>query len=81
MTLFEDTLKNHPLTLAGIGVIVLAAPSLFPSLRPQWAFAMKEGAKLLLEANGEAEADLIESLSEFRGPASHSGGLRAPRHT
>ncbi len=63
MSLVERALKN-PGPVVGVGLLVLAFPTLFPSLRPQWAFAVKAGAKLFFEAEADAEGDLIDHLAE-----------------
>ncbi|MGH1574237.1 hypothetical protein ACRAWG_30845 [Methylobacterium sp. P31] len=60
----DDLLKGNPITAIGIGAAVVAVPVLFPSLRPQWAAAVKGGTKLFLEAEGGAEGDIIDGLAE-----------------
>ncbi len=60
----EELLKGNPITAIGIGAAVVAVPVLFPSLRPQWAAAVKGGTKLFLEAEGGAEGDIIDGLAE-----------------
>jgi hypothetical protein len=63
MAALENVLENNLPTFLGVG-LVLAIPMAFPSLRPQWAAAIKTGVKLYLEASDEAEGDLIDSLAE-----------------
>ncbi len=60
---FEDVLKNHPVELLGVGAL-LAAPLASPSIRPQWTAAAKEIVKLFLEAEFDAQGDLIDALAE-----------------
>lgn len=63
MALLDDIVKGNPVTAIGIGAAVIAVPVLFPSLRPQWAVAMKGAAKLFLDAEDGAEGDIIDSLA------------------
>src|SRR5262245_12401757 len=58
----EDFLKAHPLQLIGVGVLGLAVPIFFPSLRPQLAALLKAGAKLALEAEFDADDALADRL-------------------
>ena len=64
MALVDDLLKGNPVAALGLGAAALAVPILFPSVRPQWAAAVKGGAKIFLEAEGGAEGDIIDNLAE-----------------
>jgi hypothetical protein len=57
--------KPNLVTLAGLGVLSLALPSLLPQLRPAAVSAIKAGLTLFTESEAEAEAELIESLVAF----------------
>src|SRR5262249_43411878 len=57
-----DILKADSVPLVGLGVLGLALPFLFPALRPQFAFLVKSGAKLFLEAELGAEGALADRL-------------------
>ncbi|RTL85994.1 MAG: hypothetical protein EKK29_10800 [Hyphomicrobiales bacterium] len=63
MAAVEDLFKSNLPIALGLGLTV-ALPAIFPSLRPRWSAAIKTGVKLYLEASGEAEVDLIDSLAE-----------------
>jgi hypothetical protein len=63
-----DVIRKHPLTAAGlaaIAVTALAPQSRGPgSKRPPWANWVKAGATLCLEAQGEAEAEIVARLAQ-----------------
>lgn len=65
MALLEDAFKGRPLVVAGLGLLALALPLGIPSLRKRWVAALGEGVKLYLEASGEAEIELMDTLAEF----------------
>jgi hypothetical protein len=72
-----DVLKSDSVPLVGLGVLGLALPFLFPALRPQFAFLVKSGAKLFLEAELGAEGALADRLVDaaidgLMGASSHS---------
>jgi len=62
MPTLNDLLKVDSLPLAGLGLLAVAAPFLFPALRPQLATILKSGIKLFLEAELGAEAALTDRL-------------------
>lgn len=64
MPMLEDALKANPVMLVGVGVLALALPVAFPSLRPQFAAVLKSGVSLFFEAEAGAEGDIIEKLAE-----------------
>ena len=64
MALIEDVLKKNPVPVVGLAVAALAFPFMFPSLRPQWAALVKSGVKLFFEAEGGAEATIIDRIAE-----------------
>jgi hypothetical protein len=63
MAAMEDVVKNNLPIVLGLG-LTFAVPVVFPSLRPQWAAAIKTGLKIYLEAGAEVESDLVDSLAE-----------------
>ncbi|MEZ0167806.1 hypothetical protein [Microvirga sp. TS319] len=64
MAFVENILKTHPGPILGLGLVALAVPVVLPSLRPQWATAVKAGAKLFFDAEGGAEGDIISHIAE-----------------
>ncbi len=53
-----------PKSILGLSLAIVALPFAFPSVRPLWATAVKGGVKLYLEASGEAENEMIDTLVE-----------------
>lgn len=64
MAFVEDVLKQNSGPAIGLGLIAMALPVVFPSLRPALANAVKAGAQLYFEAEGGAEADIIAIIAE-----------------
>jgi hypothetical protein len=64
VALSEDFWKADPFQLIGVGLIGVAAPILFPTLRPQFVALLKAGAKLALEAEFDADDALADRLVE-----------------
>jgi hypothetical protein len=62
--LSKDFLKADPLLLFGVGLMGIAAPIFFPTLRPQFVALLKAGAKLALEAEFDADDALADQLVE-----------------
>jgi hypothetical protein len=62
--LSKDFLKADPILLIGVGLIGIAAPIFFPTLRPQFVALLKAAAKLTLEAEFEADDALADRLVE-----------------
>ena len=78
MTL-EDLTKPNLVLLLGLGALSVAVPKMLPEMRPTVKSAIKFGLALFSESEGEAEADLIQSLvaatlaqiqKELSGPGS-----------
>jgi hypothetical protein len=58
----EDLAKPNLVTLLGLGLAAVVLPEFVPSLRPALKSAVKIGIDLLAESQGEAEAELMQSL-------------------
>jgi hypothetical protein len=59
----DDLLKPNLVTLLGLGIVAAALPEFVPSMRPVLKSAVKIGISLIAESQGEAEAELIQSLA------------------
>ena len=64
MALTDDVLKLGAVPALAVGAVALAIPVLFPSMRRQWAVALKAGASVFFEAEGGAEGVIIDKLAE-----------------
>lgn len=62
--LVDDLLKGNILFAVGIGAAALVLPKLLPALSPPLRTAVKNGLHLFVEAESEAEGDIIERLAE-----------------
>src|SRR5438045_9703144 len=58
----EDLTKSNLVTVPGLGLLTVAATELVPSLRPALKSAIKVGLAILIEAQEEAEVELIDVL-------------------
>ena len=58
----EDLTKSNLVTVPGLGLLTVAATELVPSLRPALKSAIKVGLAILIEAQEEAEVELIRAL-------------------
>jgi hypothetical protein len=59
----EDAIRKHPFTAVGLAAIAIT--TLIPrSKRPTWAKGVKAAAQLCIEAEGEAEGEIVERLAE-----------------
>jgi len=58
----EDLTKSNLVTVLGLGLLTVAATELVPSLRPALKSAIKVGLAILIEAQEEAEVELIRAL-------------------
>jgi hypothetical protein len=56
--------KADPLQVLGLSVVGIVIPILFPALKPQVAALLKAGAKLVLEAEVDADDALADQLVE-----------------
>jgi hypothetical protein len=64
MAALENPLEGNLVTIATIGAAALALPLLLPRLVPSLRAALLSGAKLIVEAEAEAEGGLIAKLAE-----------------
>lgn len=64
MAISDRLFKAGAAPALAVGLAVLAIPILFPRWRPQWAAALKAGAKVFLEAEEGAEGEIIDALAE-----------------
>lgn len=59
----EDAIRKHPLTAVGLAAVTVTA--LMPRFRRSpWAMGVKAVAELCIEAEGEAEVEIVERLAE-----------------
>lgn len=64
MAQIEDMLKGNLLFAAGIGMTALVLPRVLPALPPAVRSTVKSGLSLFMEAESEAEGDIIDRLAE-----------------
>ncbi|MBV9014128.1 MAG: hypothetical protein JO213_14235 [Alphaproteobacteria bacterium] len=60
--MLESLTKSDIIAVAGLGVAAAILSELLPNARPALRSAVKLGVDLFLESEGEAEAELIQSL-------------------
>jgi hypothetical protein len=60
--MLESITKSDILAVVGLGVAAAVLSGLLPNARPALRSAVKFGVDLFLESEGEAEAELIQSL-------------------
>jgi hypothetical protein len=60
--MLDNWTKSDMVAMLGLGVAAAVLSELLPNARPLIQSAIKFGADLFLEAEGEAEAELIQSL-------------------
>lgn len=60
--MFENVTKSDIVTVLGLGLATAALSELMPNAKPLLQSAVKFGVNLFLEAEGEAEVELIQSL-------------------
>jgi hypothetical protein len=63
MAVVEDLAKGGRIPLLALGLLVVV-PLAFPSLRPAWAGAIKTGAKLYFEAQGDVDDEIMDHLAQ-----------------
>src|SRR5947207_15621169 len=86
MASLGDILEADSVPLVGLGVLGLALPFLIPALRPQFAFLVKSGAKLFLEAEIGAEGALADRIVDaavdaLLGASSHGADEHCKERT
>ena len=67
----EDLTEPNLATILGLGLLTVAASELVPNLRPALKSAIKLGLAILIEAQEDAEVELIGALDA-------GGGWRQP---